>query len=30
MPITELLVEGDELDAPTFMRAKVHAEKEME
>ncbi|CAN5166611.1 cell division protein FtsZ [soil metagenome] len=29
MPMTELLVEGDELDAPTFMRAKIH-EKEME
>lgn len=27
--ITELLVEGDELDAPTFMRAKHH-EKELE
>lgn len=30
MPVmTELLVEGDELDAPTFMRAKHH-EKELE
>lgn len=27
--MTELLVEGDELDAPTFMRAKAH-EKELE
>jgi cell division protein FtsZ len=31
MPVmTELLVDGDELDAPTFMRAKHHAEKELE
>ena len=28
--MTELLVEGDELDAPTFMRAKSHVEKELE
>ncbi|GMU18984.1 MAG: cell division protein FtsZ [Candidatus Babeliales bacterium] len=28
--VTELLVEGDELDAPTFMRAKSHGEKELE
>lgn len=29
MPVTELLVEGDELDVPAFMRAKNH-EKELE
>jgi cell division protein FtsZ len=31
MPVmNDLLVEGDELDAPTFMRAKSHVEKELE